>query len=335
MDYVRYADIAQCEWNRNIDRITGITFNYTAEKIAFDFKYSRNITANESFFVLENKRPVAAAEIFIETCGGCTQISWNGSYCLAPYIDVSLGYKVQERIAGKLMAYIDGIAAKHACRKIMLRADPLGNPGQDFAFYNYNYLLKHGYEDRSSLTQIIDLRRSKETLFSDIRKGHKSDIKKGRIYNIKIYNEHDVTDGMIELYKKIYEEDAGKVTRNSELYKHYFTFIKNSKGIIAFGSAKGREVGVAIVTIYKNTAYYSSYGELENELGNVPIGHILQWEIINYLKENGIEFYEIGEQVFGKTHYCEPDRKLINISSFKRGFGGYTVPFWRGMKELG
>lgn len=334
MEYVRYADLTECEWNRYIDEIKGITFNYTAEKIAFDFEYSRSITANESFLAFENKKPVAAAEIFVETFEDDIQISWNGGYCLAPYIDAGLDYKVQERIAGKLMEYMDGIAAEHQCRKIMLREDPLGNPGQKSAFYNYNYLLKYGYLDRSSLTQVIDLRQSKEKLFSDIRKGHKSDIKRGKIYDIKIHDGHDTTDRMIELYKEIYEKDAGKVTRNSELYRHYLTFIKNGKGLIAFGSIGGREAGVAIVTIYKNTAYYSSYGELETELGKIPIGHILQWEIINYLKDKGIEFYEIGEQVFGKTHYSESDRKLINISSFKRGFGGYTVPFWRGIKEV-
>lgn len=333
MDYIRYAELAEGEWNHYIDGINGITFNYTAEKIAFDFEYSQSIIANEAFLALESNKPVAAAEIFVEIREGHKQISWNGGYCLAPYIDIGLGYKVQEKMAKCLMEHIDGIAAEYQCQKIMLREDPLGNPGQISPFYNYNYLLRYGYLDRSSLTQIIDLRQSKEKLFADVRKGHKHNIKKAGIYDIKVYSSQNITDEKIEEYKKIYEEDAGRVTRNSELYHHYLTFIKNGKGLVAFGSIREREVGVAVVTLYKNTAYYSSYGELEKELGNIPIGHILQWEIINYLKKSGIEYYEIGEQIFGKTHYCEADLKLMNISNFKRGFGGYTAPYWRGVKE--
>ena len=333
MEYIRYTDLSSSEWNQYIDQIAGITFNYTAERISFNFEYSRMIMVNETFLALDNRKPVAAAEIYIEKIGEEFQISWNGSYCNAPYIDIKLDYRVQENLARKLMAHIDEIAENYQCKKIMLKEDPLGNPEQSSTFYNYNYLLKYGYMDESGMTQLIDLRQSIDKLYSDVRKGHKRHINRGKIYDIKIYDQHNITDEMIELYKDIYEKHAGKVTRNSELYRYYLEFIKNGKGLAAFGSIDGQEVGVVVVTIYKNTAYYSSYGELEEELNHVPIGHVLHWEIINYLKEHGIEFYEMGEQVFGKTHYSNPDTKLINISNFKRRFGGYTVPFWRGVKE--
>ncbi len=333
MEFIKYADLSRNEWNQYIDQIDGITFNYTAERISFNFEYSKAIIENETFLALDNKIPVAAAEIYIEKIGEEFQISWNGSYCNAPYIDIKLDYRVQENLARKLMAHIDEIAENYQCKKIMLKEDPLGNPEQSSTFYNYNYLLKYGYMDESGMTQLIDLRQSIDKLYSDVRKGHKRHINRGKIYDIKIYGQHNITDEMIELYKDIYEKDAGKVTRNSELYRYYLEFIKNGKGLAAFGSIDGQEVGVVVVTIYKNTAYYSSYGELEEELNHVPIGHVLHWEIINYLKEHGIEFYEMGEQIFGRTHYSNPEAKLINISNFKRRFGGYTVPFWRGVKE--
>ena len=334
MHYIKYSDIQEKDWNLYIGKISGITFNYTAEKISFDHEYSKSITSNESFIAMENKRPVAACEIFIERFGGKFQISWNGSYCLAPYFDNTLEYKALERISKKIMAYIEEIAELHHCQKIMLRLDPLGNPEQKSTFYNYNFLLKYGYMDETGLTQIIDLRQDRNKLYSDVRKGHKSDIKSGGIYHIDIYDKNNIKFEMIDLYKKIYAEDAGKITRNLELYQYYFDFIKNGLGLVAFGNIDGKAVGVAIVTLYKNTAYYSSYGELEEELGNIPIGHRLQWEIMNYLKDSGVEFYEIGVQYYGKTHYSIPNDKLIQISNFKRGFGGYTVPYWRGVKYM-
>ena len=54
--------------------------------------------------------------------------------------------------------------------------------------------------------------------------------------------------------------------------------------------------------------------------------------MIKYLKKIGVQFYEMGEQVFGNTHYASYDQKLINISTFKREFGGYTIEEFRGVK---
>lgn len=275
MEYIKYSEISAYEWNQNIGKINGITFNYTAQWLSFCLEYATGITANESFLVLENGKAMAAAVIYVEEFSGKRQISWNGSYCQAPYIDDSLEYRMQEKYMKKILAYIDGLAESYQCTKIMLKADPLGNPQQKTIFYNYNFLLKHGYLDESGMTQLIDLRRSKEGLYADIRKGHKSDLKKGRIYDIQIYDKDSMTEELIERYREIYEEDAGRVTRNSELYHFYLDFIKNGMGLAAFGESDGKEIGVALVTMYKNTAYYSSYAELTAELNHVPVGHIL------------------------------------------------------------
>jgi len=43
-------------------------------------------------------------------------------------------------------------------------------------------------------------------------------------------------------------------------------------------------------------------------------------------------FYEIGWQNYGHTMSDAPSIKEINISKFKRGFGGFTVPLFRGEK---
>ena len=171
-------------------------------------------------------------------------------------------------------------------------------------------------------------------LFSDIRKGHKSDIKKAD-YSITFFDKENITEDVIKEYRRIYECDAGMVTRNSQMSHHYLKFVQDGNGLVGIAKKGHENVAVIIVTLYKDTAYYSSYAELTDKLEHISVGHVLQWETILELKKRGIAFYEIGEQVFGKTHYSDPDKKLINISRFKRGFGGYTVPFYRGIKELG
>lgn len=334
MEYIKYTQIEKAKWDNFIEKLAGCSFNYTSDRIEFDVEYSLNIINNESFLVMDNRKIIGAAAIYIEENKGQKKISWNGGYCLTPYLDSSLSYKEHERYAKKIMKYVETLAEQYNCSEIWLRFDPLVNPAQKVIFYNYNYLLKYDYIDYSSLTQIIDLRKSQTELYSDIRKGHKSDIKLGKEYEIEIYDASNITEKQIQLYKEIYEKDAGRVTRNSELYMHYLYFIQNGHGALALAKKKGSYVAVMIVTLFQNTAYYSSYGELTEELEGIPAGHAMQWHMIQYLKERGIEYYELGEQVYGNTHYSCPEKKLLDISNYKRGFGGYTVPFWRGKKTI-
>lgn len=334
MEDIKFVDISNMKWDGYIEKMEGSTFNYTADKINFDVEYAENIIANESRIFLVDNQPVAASVVYVEeNSKKKNTISWAGNYCMAPLISREYSYKMQEKYMEKILFYIEELAKKYNCKEILLKYDPLVNASQDKRIYNYNCLLKQKYFDRSSLTQIIDLRQEEKQLFSEIRKGHKSDIKKGN-YTIEFFDKENITEAIINEYRRIYECDAGKVTRNSEMAHHYLKFVQDGYGIVGIAKKNEENVAVIIVTFYKNTAYYSSYAELTEQLNGIPVGHMLQWNTILLLKQRGIQFYEMGEQVFGKTHYNNPDRKLINISNFKRGFGGYTVPFFRGIKML-
>ena len=49
--------------------------------------------------------------------------------------------------------------------------------------------------------------------------------------------------------------------------------------------------------------------------------HLLEWNAIKILKQDGIKFYEIGERFYpGKSF--NPSKKELTISDFKEKFGG-------------
>lgn len=335
MKYMKYVQMERQDWDASIRQLEGYPFGYTSDCIEFGVEYSQMILANEAFLLQEGKRVLAVAAIYIEEDeNGDRQVSWNGGYCLGPHLDKTLKYKEQEKYAKQMMQHIDEIAEQYQCKEIWLRIDPLTNPKQELTLYNYNFLLRYGYVDHSSLTQLIDLTKRQEELYSDIRKSHKRHIKRGGRYELEFYDSSNISQAQIELYKRIYEEDAGKVTRNSELYMHYLYFIQNGLAVLELAKYKGEYVAALISTCSQKTAYYSSYGELEERLEGIPVGHIMHWHMLLHMKEKGMEYYEMGEQVFGPTHYSSPEKKLIDISSFKRRFGGYTHPFWRGRKII-
>ena len=50
------------------------------------------------------------------------------------------------------------------------------------------------------------------------------------------------------------------------------------------------------------------------------------------MKAKDLHFYEIGMQWFGPQLYDFPEEKRINISHFKKGFGGFPVTVFMGEK---
>lgn len=333
MEYLKYTQMENSQWDEYIQQIEGSTFGYTSVKINFDMEYSLFRKANESVIFLVDRKPVAAVIVYVEEVNGVYRIGWAGTDQPVPVIHQGVSYKQQEKYMQEALQYIEKTAEAYNCESIHLRFDPLTNPENTSKLYNYNCLRKEGYQDTSTLSQMIDLRQEESALRSDIRKGHKSDIKRGN-YQITFYDKESIMPKVIEEYKRIYELDAGKVTRNSEMYYHYYRFVKAGEGIVALAGNGEENVAVLIATFYKDTAYYSSYAELTDKLSGIPVGHQLQWSTMLELKRRGIRFYEIGEQVYGNYEKGSEEAKLVNISNFKRGFGGYTVAMFRGIKYL-
>ena len=94
---------------------------------------------------------------------------------------------------------------------------------------------------------------------------------------------------------------------------------------------KERFVGFSYFIKYKNNVYYGSACN-DPEFEKISIGHLIQWNAIKWMKEKGVIYYEIGFQKFF-NELTEPSTdKEINISFYKKSFGGFTIPVFRGEK---
>ena len=103
-------------------------------------------------------------------------------------------------------------------------------------------------------------------------------------------------------------------------------------GILCGVKNGNRYIGFVYVCYYKNAANYASASDDPDFKNYIPISHILQWKIVEYLKKRGCDYYEMGLQQFGAQIYNNPSRKDLDISFFKRGFGGLTLPLYQGIK---
>lgn len=162
------------------------------------------------------------------------------------------------------------------------------------------FLLRHGYTARPHYTQIIDLTRI-NLAWTDVRKSYKSIINGGL----------GATKPVIFAMFHRLAEHLKPGVRCSESWYIQEKMVKANR---AFCISDGAEpMPGAVVLIYHNhrTAYYAGARSTIDS-------HAVMWRAILTAYNLGCKTLEMGEQVF------KGDPKLINISKFKRGFGGAT-----------
>jgi len=334
MDVIKYTNVDNKEWNSYCEKIKITTFNHLSDRIRYDIEYSPYLQKNLSFILLENKKPMGVIPLYIEKIEKSTQISFSNSYGVVPAIAGDVDYNKQEKILKFIFSYIDNLAQENKCSKALFKFDPLANPEGKYRILNFNYLLQYGFTDHSLISRIIDLREEKNILWKNMRRGHRCATKQGlKNFSFEFYNSKNITEKIFDIYRTMHYRAARRATRPLITFKIMYDWINDNNTVLGLGKYKNKYVASILLTKYKNTAYYGSGAEEPSIKLPMPIGHALMWQSICYLKDNSVDFFEIGWQQYGKLPYDEPSKKDLNISLYKRGFGGYNVPLFRGIKN--
>lgn len=167
------------------------------------------------------------------------------------------------------------------------------------------------YLNTSGYTCILDLDNIKPS------KGHRSAIKKGEKY-LKCEIVYETNE-----FKRDYFEIAGKVTRPEKIFELLEGWIKSGFGTLLKAKFEEKTAGYIYVIHYNNYAYYFMSATFL-EFKEYNVSHYLQSIAFNMLRKKGIIRYELGEQVYNNLD-TQPTEKELNISKFKRGFGGQIL----------
>jgi hypothetical protein len=299
------------------------------------YKESAFKTIDRSFYVTDDSGILAVCPLFLEERQGpdgtpCTEIAAAGSsgLMIVPALCNGLTDDRRERILKAAFDYIDSIAREYGITRATFRMTPLTGRTNDF-----NWLLKYGCLDGSVNTQVIDLSIAPEQLWGALRKGHKYDVHRGeKFYDVHMYDATSADKKAFDEYRLLHHKAAGRMTRPLETFEMMYHWILSGNGMLCGVSKNGRYAGFSYIILYKDGAYYGSASDDPEFETNIPISHVIQWKVIQWLKERDYKKYEIGQQQFGAQIHDIPTSKELSISFFKRGFGGKTVPSYRGIK---
>ena len=261
------------------------------------------------------------------------EFSFGGDYCPAPAFKNGLTESRKEEILKLVFSKIDEKAHEYDVKRVSFKINPLCPNFLEAVTPPYNYLMKYGFFDNSINTQIINISLSDEELRRSIRKGHKYDINRGRkTYEIEIFDHSNINRNTFDNYRLLHHKASGRITRPLITFDIMFNWIKQDSAFLVGLLYNQTFIAFSLFIKFKDGAYYGSAADDPDVQVDVPIAHIIQWKAIEWLKNNKIKYYEIGWQQFGNQFYDFPSHKEQSISFFKRGFGGLTVPMFRGEK---
>jgi DNA-binding sugar fermentation-stimulating protein len=291
---------------------------------------------NHSFLVRQNKEIVAVVPLISQYCYEDRTINEFANYDTpTPYWALKNDNENINKVelVKFISSKIEDIALVDGVRRKRLFIDPLIDSNYFYEFENYN-LLKYNYKCKVNTTNVIDLTFSETVLLNNMRKGHKSDIKraiKDEDIQVECVNKSsNKIDVLFSEYKKMHIIDVGRQTRTDASWGCMLNWIYSGYGILILARSKSKQeyISGAFVLIYKHSAYYGSYATIDSISHNAIVGHLIQWNIIKYLKEMGIKKYETGWNYYKSSPDAVHDEKLLRISRFKAGFGGKEKVFF-------
>ena len=166
-----------------------------------------------------------------------------------------------------------------------------------------------------------DLSLSEDEILKSIRRTNKYSIKKGiDLFNVEIvdHSSPDIEEKFEQL-RQYHIKIAGRETRSKNTWNIQLDGVKNHNDFLVFIYDKETNelVGGALFNVSKYLGLYA-VAAYDRSRYDQPIGHVVQWEAIKYMKNMGLKWYEIGERVYKTDRNYE--EKLYNISHYKEGF---------------
>jgi len=305
-------------------------FFHTSDFTKYVLEYSgKDDVELLSFYIEDKNNDILAICPLIRYKNNLTFFGHNAPN---PAIRNGLSFQLSNDLMNQIFSEINRIAQQLNIEKNIMTLTPLSK--NVLNLFTYNYLMKYGYENTSLNTQILVLDKDERILWSEIKKSHRYEINKGEeMFEFLFLKPFETNRALFDEFKNLHFLAAGMKTRSDLTWDYQFEWISKGNGLLVLAVLDGKPIGGIYSLLYKDGAYYAVSAN-HPDYDELSISHAIQWQIIKYLKVNRFKYYELGLQQFSNQPYDTPTEKDINISLFKRHFGGYTVTFHRGQKTF-
>jgi len=196
---------------------------------------------------------------------------------------------------------------------------------EDYLYVN-DILLSNGFNKlpERKETYWINLEEDEDDIFDNLGKNHKRDIKKGirEGVQIKVTNSTEMANTFYEYYSTMCHNKKLVPVPENYFKKGLKDLLKIDKCKLFYAEYEGKIYNMAVISLFGNPMYV--FGASISSEKKPPMGQLLHWEIIKWLKKNNYKIYDLGG-----TPGDVPQKEHSNywVWRFKKGFNGDYVRF--------
>lgn len=176
----------------------------------------------------------------------------------------------------------------------------------------------------ADLTLQLDLIGTEEEILAQMRKNHRSSIRKCDKLGITV----EQTSNPDEI-KSFYENQLALAHKHGFvpfgydfLHEQFKAFAKDNQVILFHSYYQGKLLASAFIIYYNGEAVYH-YGISTDENRKLPGSYACQWAAIKEAKSRGCKKYNF----WGIAPDDAKDHRFAGVTLFKRGFGGLEVEY--------
>lgn len=197
-------------------------------------------------------------------------------------------------------------------------------------FYFNDMLISKGFIKlpQKKATYWINLDRDEDEIFKNFGEHHRRDIRKAvrEGVKIKIADNPNLADTFYDYYAKMihYKKLKNVLSLSRDFFLNEFkTLLKNNKCKLFYAEYKGKIYNMAIISLFGNPMF--AWGASIRTERQPPMGQLLHWEIIRWLKKKEYKIYDLGGSPGAIPQKGHPN---YLVWRFKKKFNGDYVEFF-------
>lgn len=211
----------------------------------------------------------------------------------------------------------DVLKELHPKKAFVVKLEP-EIPNQDLSKLG---LKKSGDVQVNSSTVVVDLSGSEEDLIASFKQKTRYNVRLAEKRGVKVSPVDPSPENLDKMYELMSatQERAGFYLRSKDYFKHFWwEHAKYGSGQLFFASFEGKVLAGAYVTFLGKNALYKDGGSTR-EHSELQAPYLLQWEVMRWLKQKGVENYDLhgtppSDRLEDSSH------KLHTLVRFKTGF---------------
>jgi len=182
----------------------------------------------------------------------------------------------------------------------------------------------YGSSSNISFESFVDMNLDLAVIRGNIRKSYRPLITKAeRTWDSEIIDtpNPDIWEEFRELHARV----AGRVTRSGKTWYWQEMAVEYKEAfLVVLRNASKEMVGCGLFYISRDEGLYA-VAAYDRTLFDMPLGHLVQWKAIEYMKQKKLRWYRIGARPY-PGDIPEPGEKEISIGHFKEGFATHSFP---------